>query len=89
MPRKQTQAQKLMLEKMMFGDVSEQKQTVHERAASTKLHSSFVARSGGAKGSTGSTDHTSGLKAFVRPCTVGHKSQQQPHKRGGGNRTPL
>jgi hypothetical protein len=43
---------------------------------------------GGAKGKTGSTDFTRGKNAFVRPCTVGWKSQNQPLARGGGNRTP-
>jgi hypothetical protein len=43
----------------------------------------------GAKGKTGSTDFTRGKNAFVRPCTVGWKSQNQPLQRGGGNRTPL
>jgi hypothetical protein len=43
---------------------------------------------GGAKGKTGSTDFTKGKSAFVRPCTVGWKSQNQPLMRGGGNRTP-
>ena len=43
----------------------------------------------GAKGRTGSTDFTRGKSAFVRPCTVGWKSQNQPLQRGGGNRTPL
>lgn len=43
---------------------------------------------GGAKGRTGSTDFTRGKNAFVRPCTVGWKSQNQPLARGGGNRTP-
>jgi hypothetical protein len=42
----------------------------------------------GAKGKTGSTDFTRGKNAFVRPCTVGWKSQNQPLARGGGNRTP-
>jgi hypothetical protein len=43
---------------------------------------------GGAKGKTGSTDFTKGKNAFVRPCTVGWKSQNQPLQRGGGGRTP-
>lgn len=43
---------------------------------------------GGAKGKTGSTDFTRGKNAFVRPCTVGWKSQNQPLMKGGGNRTP-
>ena len=43
---------------------------------------------GGAKGKTGSTDFTKGKNAFVRPCTVGWKSQNQPLMKGGGNRTP-
>lgn len=43
---------------------------------------------GGAKGKTGSTDFTRGKNAFVRPCTVGWKSQNQPLARGGGKRTP-
>jgi hypothetical protein len=43
---------------------------------------------GGAKGKTGSTDFTRGKNAFVRPCTVGWKSQNQPPARGGGKRTP-
>ena len=43
---------------------------------------------GGAKGKTGSTDFTRGKNAFVRPCTVGWKSQNQPLARGGGPRTP-
>ena len=42
----------------------------------------------GAKGRTGSTDFTRGKNAFVRPCTVGWKSQNQPLMKGGGNRTP-
>lgn len=42
----------------------------------------------GAKGKTGSTDFTRGKNAFVRPCTVGWKSQNQPLMKGGGNRTP-
>jgi hypothetical protein len=42
----------------------------------------------GAKGKTGSTDFTRGKNAFVRPCTVGWKSQNQPLARGGGPRTP-
>jgi hypothetical protein len=42
----------------------------------------------GAKGRTGSTDFTRGKNAFVRPCTVGWKSQNQPLMRGGGPRTP-
>ena len=46
-------------------------------------------RTGGAKGKQGSADFTKGKKQFARPCTVGWKSQNQPLKRGGGNRTPL
>lgn len=46
-------------------------------------------RVGGSKGKEGRSDHTAGKKAFKRPCTVGWKSQNQPIKRGGGNRTPL
>ena len=46
-------------------------------------------RVGGSKGKEGRGDHTAGKKAFKRPCTVGWKSQNQPTKRGGGNRTPL
>ena len=42
----------------------------------------------GAKGRTGSTDFTRGKNAFVRPCTVGWKSQNQPLMKGGGPRTP-
>ncbi len=42
----------------------------------------------GAKGKTGSTDFTRGKNAFVRPCTVGWKSQNQPLMKGGGGRTP-
>ena len=45
-------------------------------------------RCGGAKGKTGSTDFTRGKNAFVRPCTVGWKSQNQPLMKGGGPRTP-
>jgi hypothetical protein len=45
-------------------------------------------RCGGSKGKTGSTDFTRGKNAFVRPCTVGWKSQNQPLMKGGGNRTP-
>jgi len=47
-----------------------------------------VRAGGGSKGKTGSTDHTRGKSAFVRPCTVGWKSQNQPPARGGGKRTP-
>jgi hypothetical protein len=47
-----------------------------------------VRAGGGAKGRTGSTDFTRGKNAFVRPCTVGWKSQNQPLMKGGGNRTP-
>ena len=43
---------------------------------------------GGAKGKEGRADHTAGKNKFVRPCTVGWKSQNQPLKRGGGGRTP-
>jgi hypothetical protein len=43
---------------------------------------------GGSKGKTGSSDFTKGKSAFVRPCTVGWKSQNQPPRRGGGKRTP-
>lgn len=47
-----------------------------------------VRAGGGCKGKTGSTDFTRGKNAFVRPCTVGWKSQNQPLQRGGGKRTP-
>jgi hypothetical protein len=47
-----------------------------------------VRAGGGAKGKTGSTDFTRGKNAFVRPCTVGWKSQNQPLMKGGGGRTP-
>jgi hypothetical protein len=49
------------------------------------------ARSGGPKGRTGSKDHTRGLCAFVRPCTVGHKAQHQPTSKSGkgSKRTPM
>ena len=43
---------------------------------------------GGAKGKEGRADHTAGKNKFVRPCTVGWKSQNQPLARGGGGRTP-
>jgi hypothetical protein len=41
------------------------------------------------KGKTGASDFTKGKCAFVRPCTVGWRSQNQPVSKGGGNRTPL
>lgn len=46
-------------------------------------------RVGGSKGKEGRADHTAGKKAFKRPCTVGWKSQNQPLRKGGGNKTPL
>lgn len=55
----------------------------------TKADLKDVVRTGGAKGKQGSADFTKGKKKFARPCTVGWKSQNQPLKRGGGNRTPL
>tara|TARA_E500000178_G_scaffold351665_1_gene413279 strand:- start:19 stop:279 length:261 start_codon:yes stop_codon:yes gene_type:complete len=55
----------------------------------TKADLKDKVRTGGAKGKQGSADFTKGKKQFARPCTVGWKSQNQPLKRGGGNRTPL
>lgn len=46
-------------------------------------------RVGHTKGKTGVSDFTKGKCAFVRPCTVGWKSQNQPVQRAAGNRTPL
>lgn len=48
-----------------------------------------VRAGGGAKGKEGSSDFTRGKSQFARPCTVGWKSQNQPLRKGGGNRTPL
>jgi hypothetical protein len=64
----------------------------HTLPASSKLDSKDfkdkVRAGAGAKGRTGSTDFTRGKNAFVRPCTVGWKSQNQPLMKGGGPRTP-
>lgn len=56
---------------------------------SAKSAFSSQIRTGGAKGRTGGMDHTKGKAKFTRPCTVGWRSQNQPIRRGGGNRTPL
>ena len=66
--------------------------TNHAVPASSKLDAKDfkdkVRAGAGAKGRTGSTDFTRGKNAFVRPCTVGWKSQNQPLMKGGGPRTP-
>lgn len=66
--------------------------TTNALPASSRLDSKDfkdkVRAGAGAKGRTGSTDFTRGKNAFVRPCTVGWKSQNQPLMKGGGPRTP-
>lgn len=70
----------------------EYKGTTNALPASSRLDSKDfkdkVRAGAGAKGRTGSTDFTRGKNAFVRPCTVGWKSQNQPLMKGGGPRTP-
>jgi hypothetical protein len=77
--------ERALLYKLMFETESDGKdysETVVAPDIPTK------ARAGGKKGRTGASDFTKGKCAFVRPCTVGWKSQNQPLSRGGGNRTP-
>jgi hypothetical protein len=83
---------------MKYKDIEALEEKLHEKEISHNkgptIHldnSDFkdkVRAGGGCKGKTGSTDFTRGKNAFVRPCTVGWKSQNQPLQRGGGKRTP-
>jgi len=79
---------KQMLERILYStDIKENKVSDVRELDNCDFKSKV--RVGGPKGKTGSSDFTKGKCAFVRPCTVGWKSQNQPLMKGGGNRTPL
>ena len=92
-------AEKRLVEKLMFGSVEECTKSSGKLISINRLSNADfknVARIGGSKGKESCSDYTTGKTAFVRPCTVGWKSQQQPQRssQGGGNggkasRTPL
>lgn len=92
-------AEKRLVEKLMFGSAEETTKSNGKLISINQLSNADfknVVRVGGSKGKESCSDFTAGKTAFVRPCTVGWKSQQQPQRRaqGGGNskggaRTPL
>jgi len=93
----EAQQAKTVLEKLLFAKEQQEKECSNTTVAkgcpltglTTKTDLKSHVRVGGVKGRTGNTDFTAGKRAFVRPCTVGWKSQNQPLQRGGGNRRPL
>lgn len=79
--------EKALLYKMMFDPDNSSTENYTGLVTNPEIYEKV--RVGGSKGRTGSSDFTKGKCAFVRPCTVGWKSQTQPTSKGGGNRTPL
>jgi hypothetical protein len=78
--------------KFVFFDAQPEHQEANKATCGLDKKIAFknkVRAGGGAKGKEGSSDFTRGKSQFARPCTVGWKSQNQPLRKGGGNRTPL
>jgi hypothetical protein len=88
---KKKNLEKAKLYEAMFLDAPKQDDVEWKPTAESQygadIQQSF--RVGHTKGKTGASDFTKGKCAFVRPCTVGWRSQNQPVSKGGGNRTPL
>ncbi|GMH48581.1 hypothetical protein TrLO_g3465 [Triparma laevis f. longispina] len=86
-------AENAALAKAMFAGEQEEDEVTYDPFAAkydkrNKAEKLNQTTCGGSKGKEGNADHTAGKSKFVRPCTVGWKSQNQPLQRGGGGRTP-